>query len=771
MKVMFAAVGSEIISIEALSAILKQHGHECTLAFDRGLFDDKQYFSIPFLSKILSDKKQVIRDIIHYQPDLLAFSVFADNYQWCLDIARTVKKTINVPVIMGGVHPTSVPDTCIAEDCVDIICLGEGEYPLLELLESLKNRCVDYSIKNLWFKKDGEIIKNNPRSLMQNLDTLPLLDKELFKKYIPISDYYLTVTNKGCIATCSYCSQNFYAHWEKENNLSPFYRERSVESVISELKIMKERYNYKRVDIKNNILAASGSWTLEFLERYKKGIGVPLRIMGHPKTITPGIAAALKEAGCWHVQIGIESLNPCIRRKVLNRQETNEEIYHALNALDDAGLNYSVDVMVGLPGEKDEDVLQAIEFLSERKHMIRASIFWLEYFPEVDITKYALRNCIINEKYVTENINQGLQKNYLSTGSVVADKKKCNLLNFQILFRALPILPSNITKFILRKKLYIYFKYLPQIPVIIAADLLVSIIRKDQWALYVFRSYLWEISRRIKRFFNQTDPIEYNVKLIKEINHIYHESEAETYDSNHPEVLEGDILWWKNIASKRLNEARGRDGFKLSILDLGSGTGFVGNTIQNYLETIDTLVCYDLSYNMLLESKKRFKDSVCTQFIFFVQGDAEKLPFSDSTFDVITLNAVLHHLPDYGSCLKEIDRILNKNGLIIISHEQNKKFFTFAYLRLFAELFKMFGGGKKITDYHQAHINEHLKKIHLVKRDLSKTEIIKMVDFHSPAENSKILIDKNKGFIAKDIISDYFCKYKILQVQEYSTFF
>jgi radical SAM superfamily enzyme YgiQ (UPF0313 family) len=500
MKIMFAAVGSEIISIEALSAMLKKHGHQCALAFDRGMFDDKQYFSVPFLARIFDDRKQVVKDIMDYKPDLLAFSVFADNFQWCLDIARRVKRNLNVPVIMGGVHPTSAPEVCINEDCVDIICRGEGEKPLLELAESMEKGRIDHRIRNLCFKQDGQIIKNPPRPLVEDLDDLPLIDKELFAEFIPMSRYYLTVTNKGCIAHCSYCSQNFYARWEKENNIGRFFRERSVASVINELKQMKKRYKFKRVDIKNNVLSASRKWLFDFLDQYKKEINVPFRIMGHPKTITPQTARALKDGGCWHVQIGIESINSRIRKQVLNRHESNEDIIQALEAMDDAGLSYSVDVMVGLPGESDEDIIEVLKLFSERKCLIRASIFWLEYLPGVEITSFALSKNYINQDDL-RRVNQGLQANYLSTGSIRDRKTKQRLLNYQLLFRLLPIMPERLTKLILRKKYYRYFKYLPQVPVIIIVDIVVSIARKDHWAVYAMYSYLWEIKRRIKRVF------------------------------------------------------------------------------------------------------------------------------------------------------------------------------------------------------------------------------------------------------------------------------
>lgn len=498
MKVMFAAIGSEILSLEALSAALKQYGHSCALAFDRGMFDDKQYFTVPKLARLFNDRKQVLHDIAAYKPDLLAFSVFADNFQWCLSIAREAKEICKAPIIFGGVHPTSVPEVCLAEDCVDIVCLGEGENAIVELADSLQHGQIDYSIANLWFKKEGSIIRNTLRPVVRNLDTLPIIDKELFRKFIPLKKYYLTVTNRGCIAACSYCSQNFYQQWQNKNNLGPFYRERSVENVIAELLIMKKQYKIERVDIKNNVLAASAEWTLEFCQRYKNVVGLPLRVMGHPRTITPETAQALKASGCWHVQLGVESLNPVVRRDVLGRTETNTDILAAIDAMELAGLGYSVDLMVGLPGETETDIRMALETFAGKKHLIRASIFWLEYLPAVAITESALAAGLL-DKQDLDKINRGMQANYLSTGSVTNRHRRKCLLSYQLLFRIVPVAPRWVIRLVLRSGVYRLFKFLPQIMLIIIVDITVSIVKKDHWALYAMYSYVWEIKRRLLR--------------------------------------------------------------------------------------------------------------------------------------------------------------------------------------------------------------------------------------------------------------------------------
>lgn len=495
-KVMFAAVGAENISIEALSAMLKKGGHTTALAFDRALFDDKQYFPVPRLARLFDRGQEVVREIVENRPDLLAFSVFADSYRWCLWVAREVKKLIDVPVIFGGIHPTSVPERVIVEDCVDMICLGEGDYALLELVDSIEGGRIDRSIKNLWFKADGHIIKNEPRPLVVDLDELPMIDKELFEKFVPISDYYLTVTSKGCINACAYCSQNFLKKWEK--GLGRFLRERSVDSVLEELSFMKKKYSFKRVDIKNNILSGSRKWTFEFLERYKKEIGVPFRIMGHPKTIRPDVAKALKEAGCWHVQIGIESINPSIRREVLLRKESNEEIYSALNAMDDAGIKYSVDYMVGLPGESEADLVEAIRLLARCKNVIRFSVFWLEYFPKVAITEMARGRGYLSDGEI-DDIEEGRQENYLSTGSVRDPKRMINLKNYHLIFRILPVTHKAVIDFILKTKIYKSFQYLPQTAILMLVDVAVSFLKWDHYAIFSMKWYMVDIKNRLLR--------------------------------------------------------------------------------------------------------------------------------------------------------------------------------------------------------------------------------------------------------------------------------
>src|SRR3989338_7729354 len=132
---------------------------------------------------IISEEKNILESIKNFKPDLLGFPAYTGTHHISFQLARYIRRHMRIPTIFGGPHVTLFPEESIQEDCLDIICLGEGEEPLAELLDALENES-DYSqIKNLWVKKDGKIIRNGIRPLVQNLDSLPLPDRRQYLKY------------------------------------------------------------------------------------------------------------------------------------------------------------------------------------------------------------------------------------------------------------------------------------------------------------------------------------------------------------------------------------------------------------------------------------------------------------------------------------------------------------------------------------------------------------------------------------------------------------
>lgn len=495
MRVTFAAMGCESISLEYLSAFLKNQGHEVNLAYDPALFDDKNYFYKPILARFFSRKKQVIEKIIAQSPDVVGFSVFASNYHWAIDIAAAVKERTDSLVVFGGIHPTTEPEEVLSNDCVDVACRDEGEAALSELLESLEQGTMDTSIRNLWFKQEGKIIRNPVRDLV-DLNTLPMPDKTLFENDIPMQYMYLTVTSKGCPFACSFCSNSFLKRFQKGRGR--FLRERSVKLVMDELLYYKDRYNYQWVDIKNNTFSATKSWTLDFLERYANEVKVPLRVMGHPKKIDDEIASAMKRAGVWRVQLGVESLDENLRHKLLKRKETNEEIIRAMDTLERHRIGFSIDQMVGLPGQSEDDLVEAANIFARYKRAVRITPFWLQYLTGTDLLAMSLESGTVDES-VAESARKGLDHHYIYQGSVSDEELIRTLRSLHVLFRLAPSVGKRVTSWLSDKKRYRIFRYLPMDPVINLVDFFASFIIRDLTSISYIKTYGWTILRIITK--------------------------------------------------------------------------------------------------------------------------------------------------------------------------------------------------------------------------------------------------------------------------------
>src|SRR4030042_4021033 len=111
---------------------------------------------------------------------------------------------------------------------------------------SLEQKDDDYRIKNVCLKRDGQIIKNEPRDLIQDLDSLPFPDKDLYaKEYTDFKGEYTIITSRGCPFSCTYCCNNFLR--KLYQGKGTYKRYRSPENVIAELKFAKEKYKMKGV--------------------------------------------------------------------------------------------------------------------------------------------------------------------------------------------------------------------------------------------------------------------------------------------------------------------------------------------------------------------------------------------------------------------------------------------------------------------------------------------------------------------------------------------
>lgn len=454
MKVCFVYGAHENLGIEYLSSVLKQAGHQVQLAFDPLLFNDA-YINVPFLKGFFGYRQKLLDEIFSGEPDLIAFSVVTDDFQWACQIALDIKKVRkDIPIVFGGIHPTSLPEYVIQQPFEPIVCIGEGEFPLLDLVTGLEKNggienCLD--IQNFWFKWKGEIIKNAVRPLIQDLDILPFADKEIFyEKTLYFSKIYTVMTARGCPYKCSYCCNDVISSIYKGKG--KILRQRSVDNVLNELVEMKTKWNYKSVSFYDDTFAFNKNWLGKFCSEYKKRIDLPFRCIIHPKFVDEYRIALLKKAGCVNLELGIQSISEPSRHKILDRHESNSEIKKALTLLKEAGIGFSVDHILGIPYENEQDQIEAVKFYNElRPDLI--DTFWMTYYPRTKIVDIALQAGILSEGEKNK-IEAGLGTSHAYAGK---RKNEKSLIPFQFLFGYLPFIPTHLVYYILKKKWYRFF--------------------------------------------------------------------------------------------------------------------------------------------------------------------------------------------------------------------------------------------------------------------------------------------------------------------------
>ncbi len=500
MRITFVMMGWENLSVQYISSYLKERGHEVRLAYDQSLFEDKNYLSMPFLARIFDQGDNIVKQVIDTEPDLVCFSVMSVTHQWSLKTAEEIKKYMNVPILFGGIHAIICPEEIIAKDQVDMVCLGEGEYALADLLDSMEKGAIDKSLDGFYFKKaNGEVIRNKKRGLIADMDTMPFPDKELFAPFIPIKNYYLAVTNRGCPFSCSYCSVSAQDAVEKDLENFKKVRERSVDNVLEELRINKAKYGYKWIDFRNPVFSPSKDWILEFCEKYKEQINVPFRIFSHPLLIREDTSIALKEAGCFAIQMGLESYDPDVRNKFLHRIETNEQINKAIGIMEKVGVTYSMDYILNLPGQEEPELIEVGKLFSGLKYLYRVSPFLLTYLPKLKINEYAMQEGALDPKE-EKNINQGLQGSYMDIGSDMEKNRRKLMQTYKLFFRLMSFMPRWMKQLTFKTKIYHMFYYLPFDFILRLFDL--SMVFRDYDANAYARNYWWWFSKR----FNSKHP-------------------------------------------------------------------------------------------------------------------------------------------------------------------------------------------------------------------------------------------------------------------------
>jgi anaerobic magnesium-protoporphyrin IX monomethyl ester cyclase len=356
----------------------------------------------------------ILKEIRREQPDLIGFSVLSFNFHEAIMIARFIKEHMSVKIIFGGVHVILSPQEVIHHHEVDIICIGEGEKVLQELLDNKLN-CTD--VEGIWYKKKGKIVKNKPRWLTTDLDSLAFPDFDNFdiQKYFIINNNHLPImASRGCPYSCSYCSN----HALKDALHGTYVRFRSVDNVLEEIDLRMRQYygkGLKYLYFFDDTFIMDKEFVSEFCKRFKeKGYHKLIRwnVNVRANLVDDDLLKTMKDAGCYQVRMGVEAGNESIRNKVYKRNMTNQQISDAFEIIHRNKLQLRLYFMVGAPDETIEMMNESLK-MAQQSHADEIFFGLLYPLPGTEIRRYCEHEQMINTTYV-ENIGPVLQTKYVS---------------------------------------------------------------------------------------------------------------------------------------------------------------------------------------------------------------------------------------------------------------------------------------------------------------------------------------------------------------------
>jgi len=282
--------------------------------------------------------------------------------------------------------------------------------------------------------------------------------------------------------------------------------------------------------------------------------------------------------------------------------------------------------------------------------------------------------------------------------------------------------------------------------------------------------------------------MKYPVEFVLKLNEIYHDVEEREYENRHLDMFESEVVRWQKIG--RLFIANNFK--KICLLDIGSGTGFVPLQIAAFLKKGDLFTCSDISANILDVCKNRILNEKFNCEFDYMKLDGKRINLESNSFGYITMNSVLHHIPDFSTFFKEINRVLKTGGLLIIGHEPNKVFYThkflwnnyrfisfviyptkfiiavlrrFNLLDFFKRIFHNFKWEVKTPKRIVEGVNKRLLEEGIIEAPLTDSEITKIVDIHSPTAGG---YHRDRGIDTSELLREYLPNFEIEYLETYN---
>ncbi len=326
-----------------IAAYLRRHGHRVSLL--RVPFDEPLDFAA--------------RRVADANPDLIGVSLTSRQWLRARDVIAAVREQLDVPVIAGGLHATFAADTVLAAPGFDYCCLGEGEEPMLDLVEALERGDAEPAtgIRNIQCRGGQRPALRPP---FAPIDDLPFMARDMLDERYGVVHM---ATQRGCPYPCSYCAARQFS--DLYGSYADYGRRRSHTNVLAELEEIRDSGELNYVIFLDDTFTINHRWVDEFCQRYGGEFGVPFSLHARVETVSEAMLGKLAAAGCKHIVYGVESGSERVRHDIMQRHAPNERFVDVFRWTREANILVTANYILGTPGETGDDIEQTLALHDE----------------------------------------------------------------------------------------------------------------------------------------------------------------------------------------------------------------------------------------------------------------------------------------------------------------------------------------------------------------------------------------------------------------------
>lgn len=327
--------------------------------------------------KILEESERIDleKEIMGFNPDVIGIGMTSPQFPRSVKIADFIKENLDVPVVVGGVHPTVLPEQTLKGGKFDVGVIGEGEVTFFEIIQSLKNGSGLKHIKGTCYKEGKKIKLADPRPVLKNLDLLPPPARELINMNLyleSIRDVHIEsirkrsnhiFTSRGCPYNCMYCA-SFTIHKRG-------FRMHSPEYVLEEIRKLVKKYKPEVIRIMDDLFIVDKNRVRKICELLiESGLNEKVVFSAEMRANLVSkkdveFMKLLKKAGVVQAEFGFESGSPRVLSYLKGGTVTIKQNHEAIEVCKEAGMRVFGNFMIGTLGETAENIKMTKRFILE----------------------------------------------------------------------------------------------------------------------------------------------------------------------------------------------------------------------------------------------------------------------------------------------------------------------------------------------------------------------------------------------------------------------